>query len=983
MNWSKRYLPIFALFVLAISQPLFDLFSKNIEFFVAWKMGPLDIVYTMVLIYILLPILAITIVGIIRAVHKPTSEAVEIVFVFTLLLFFIIQQLKLFDAIGANTLLLIACAIALLILAFFLKKPVLKKFLIYFAVLSPLFPAMFVYQLYAAGFYGAGDLYVSDETSGDRPPPIVMIVFDELPLITLLDKKGLLDDVRFPAISALAREGVWYPKAESAGVHTTESIPALMSGTLKEETTLPNFNNYPINIFSLLGGKYDLIVTENGTSLCPSIYCEEAEIALDIMWPGIAYDIGLTYLHVITPLGLDEFLPQINHKLNDFGSFVASAGSLESDIDMDARISTHNQFLQKIKGQNSNKPALYFYHNLIPHYPWIFSPSGKKYTTGIATPGLSKEQWSDNQWHTVQGYQRHIFQTMYADKMLGEIITALKEKGVFDDALIIFTSDHGVGFWPNSYRRLSRKKFEQLDETTAKADFLSVPLIVKYPKSSKVGVSDSKFPATDIIPTVAEIAKVKVPPSLKGKSQLGVENLVTLNKEIGAVDLISHPSLLRKITLFGDRDIKGLYKAGVSGSKVGTRIEGDEATGALWGRVLVANAEKYNNLDLSSSFIPLKLSGEILGGTNNDKKPEIQLFVAINNEICGSTQTYYGMKKNPLFDVILPIGCFKSGANQIKILQRDEADAEKLLLVYTSGDDTYGVRHEGFIRLRNGDVLKQSDKAIQGSVDSFSYSEETGLITTWGWAADIKAGEPADYMLYSVGEKVYFGSDIFFARKPLAKYYKNDNLTISGFSFTLSESLLAGQTIEMIPVMKNGVYGSLSMKKFSDVFAAMDKRREILTTITGGGVPGDKVLVAEYENVKLKSVEDGQPVLYLANKPGLQVTSTRSIMDGYLDWLSLKNGELVFEGWAVDLVETSPASSILIFKGEELVWQVRPTYKREGVVKAYNAPALLASGFIAPVPLDIFRSTLGDIRVIAMYKDKRAFELHIKDPIDN
>ena len=104
-------------------------------------------------------------------------------------------------------------------------------------------------------------------------------------------------------------------------------------------------------------------------------------------------------------------------------------------------------------------------------------------------------------------------------------------------------------------------------------------------------------------------------------------------------------------------------------------------------------------------------------------------------------------------------------------------------------------------------------------------------------------------------------------------------------------------------------------------------------------------------------------------------------MDGYLDRLTLNEDVLVyvFEGWAADLVESQPASDILIFKGEKLVWQFEPAYEREDVAKALDRPTLLRSGYRTIVPLKVLKSHPGDISVIAISKDKRAFRLQIKD----
>jgi len=133
------------------------------------------------------------------------------------------------------------------------------------------------------------------------------------------------------------------------------------------------------------------------------------------------------------------------------------------------------------------------------------------------------------------------------------------------------------------------------------------------------------------------------------------------------------------------------------------------------------------------------------------------------------------------------------------------------------------------------------------------------------------------------------------------------------------------------------------------------------------------------KDLKLQQRLSGLDSLLFADGREVSVDTGRNNMDGYLDWLTLKDDMLVFEGWAVDLVESEPASDILIFQGEKLVWQVAPTYIRDGVAKVFDRPTLARSGYRAIVPLRVLESHSGDISVVAMSQDKRAFRIHIKE----
>ena len=64
---------------------------------------------------------------------------------------------------------------------------------------------------------------------------------------------------------------------------------------------------------------------------------------------------------------------------------------------------------------------------------------------------------------------RHLLQSQFADHLLGELLDHLEAEGLDDDALIVFTADHGASFTPETHRRLP-------DETGRAAD---APFVVR------------------------------------------------------------------------------------------------------------------------------------------------------------------------------------------------------------------------------------------------------------------------------------------------------------------------------------------------------------------------------------------------------------------------------------------------------------------------------------------------------------------------
>ena len=98
------------------------------------------------------------------------------------------------------------------------------------------------------------------------------------------------------------------------------------------------------------------------------------------------------------------------------------------------------------------------------------------------------------------------------DDGIGRLIGLLKRKGLYENTMIIFTSDHGeyMGF------HHMMLKCNYLYDPLAK-----IPLLVKYPGQKDAGRTESvQSENIDVAPTVLEACGVKAPASMQGKSLL-------------------------------------------------------------------------------------------------------------------------------------------------------------------------------------------------------------------------------------------------------------------------------------------------------------------------------------------------------------------------------------------------------------------------------------------------------------------------------
>ena len=104
-------------------------------------------------------------------------------------------------------------------------------------------------------------------------PPVVLVVFDEFPVSSLMNRSGRLDGVRYPGFARLARGGTWYPNATTVHTETDHAVPAILTGQMPSNDELPILRDHPQNLFTLLGPSYSFRVHEETTRLCPERYC--------------------------------------------------------------------------------------------------------------------------------------------------------------------------------------------------------------------------------------------------------------------------------------------------------------------------------------------------------------------------------------------------------------------------------------------------------------------------------------------------------------------------------------------------------------------------------------------------------------------------------------------------------------------------------------------------------------------------------------
>jgi choline-sulfatase len=136
-----------------------------------------------------------------------------------------------------------------------------------------------------------------------------------------------------------------------------------------------------------------------------------------------------------------------------------------------------------------DKPFFFFFHIYEPHTPY-------------APPEPFTSRYPS----------RYDGEIAAADKIVGDLLSALEGFEVYDDALIVLVSDHGEGLGDHGEEEHGVLLYDEA---------IRVPLIVKLPGGKRSGSTVAK-PAqlTDVVPTVLSLLELPLPKDLKGMSLL-------------------------------------------------------------------------------------------------------------------------------------------------------------------------------------------------------------------------------------------------------------------------------------------------------------------------------------------------------------------------------------------------------------------------------------------------------------------------------
>ena len=186
---------------------------------------------------------------------------------------------------------------------------------IYLTCLSPsvlIFPVLFLFHSPVKRIAFPEEYTLSTDRI-TASAPLVLIVFDELSVIDLMDEHRRIDPVRYPNFAALAQHSTWFRNATTVADLTTYAVPAILTGNYPDSDLFPVVVDHPRNLFTLLGDSYHMKMVESRTRLCPDELCDKKIKPLAERLESLLEDLAVLYLHVILPRDLSEELRPVDH----------------------------------------------------------------------------------------------------------------------------------------------------------------------------------------------------------------------------------------------------------------------------------------------------------------------------------------------------------------------------------------------------------------------------------------------------------------------------------------------------------------------------------------------------------------------------------------------------------------------------------------------------------------------------------------------
>ena len=919
-HWA---LQVSALSSLAVAQPLLDLLARNAEFFVVRDSSTVEVVALVIGLVVLLPLPLVAVGASAKRIGQLLGGRLGRLFdlgvhgailaaLMALLVLLAMTRSGLLD--GRPWLLTGGFSGAAFAWAYY-RFTVLRRLTTYLGIALIAVPATFLLHPRIAKI-AASQTNADLRVSGGRNP-IVFLLFDELALTPLLGEDRRIDPTSFPNLAAFAGHATWFPNATTVSDATELAVPAILTGNLPRKGRLPILQDHPLNLFTALGGDYELWAIEPITRLCPAdLNLAAAEIVAPAAdWRSLLSDLWVVYRHLLLAPRYAAGLPVISDRWHSFAPPASGESSAFTQAALEALGSDRQADLQRFLAafDPAAVASLYFLHVLLPHVPWEYLPSGKVYSTlASRIPGLDNERWHADRSFSEQAYRRYALQARYLDRWLGELMGQLRRQGLYDRSLIVLVADHGLSFRPSDSRRL-------LTETNA-VDLVPVPLLVKAPHQTEGRVVERRVSTIDVLPTILDLLDIAPPWPMDGRSAFAESDRGDPRRVVGkyrslelgpSFDADKFETLDWKLRTFGSAtEGDEFWRSGTHPELYGRRPEAigwrrqDSVQANLAGQIL------FDRYDAEGAYAPTLVTG-VLEAAGSDRDC-CDLAIAVNGVIRATVRAYGAPPADLQFAALVPEAALRTGSNRIEVFRiRGGGSSPVLELLTSSGGApsalvadadgrTVAVEHDGR-------VVAIRPSALQGFVEELTVG---GKVEIAGWAVDLEAAAaPETILVFYRDEMVYSGLTT------TSRDDVNDSLGLPGS-------------------VRNAFRLELPVAGVPDL--ARSGLRLFALSRTAAAELGFFLRLGMAEEGEIRALE-------MTN--GRSIPVVPGALAGFLDGIERVPGGFAVRGWAADIRRRETPERLLVFGDGELLHHGVEFVARGDVAADYEMPEILRSGF--------------------------------------
>src|SRR5690606_28992110 len=364
------------------------------------------------------------------------------------------------------------------------------------------------------------------QSSQDRPN-IIFIMVDHMRPDYLIGNKT-------PHLTNLARNGVEFIHAYTASPLCQPSRTSIITGLYPSQTGIYGNQTGPITD-DLRDHTFMNVLKENGyytSFIGKHHYIDRYAMGINMVVSDKTEVEKYGFDHVVQVADIGEHMPNPDHSENmdDYIYYLREKGleetyfdnirdgikqgihPLKADDTEDGFIG--NQAIDFIQNYEQSKPFYLGISFIGPHPPYVVPEEWIRTDRESTRPVLEGDDNANLQLKRA----RYTDMITLIDHYIGKIVDALKDKGVFENTTIVFTSDHGdnlgdYGIWDKRY-------FYE--------NSVGVPLVLsggQVPgRDVRIGTIRSKalVSTLDIYPTILSLAGVDIPDHIPGNDLMEV-----------------------------------------------------------------------------------------------------------------------------------------------------------------------------------------------------------------------------------------------------------------------------------------------------------------------------------------------------------------------------------------------------------------------------------------------------------------------------